>query len=290
VDPNTDPSGGQTATLESLQAELAKIAKEKEELASSVLKLEAKRTEALTEAKKRKRVDQLLKTVGIDIEDEDAEDALVAKLSESANAASQSKSDTSGEPAATGTPAAGVSSTNPQDLELKSQLKLLQKKLFAMEEKAKESERREQEAIEKRKRDLVELKVKEALQRSGCIQPSHFYKLQSGSFRLSDDGETVIGGPEHDPRSLEDAIESFKDDQEFAMYFRGSGASGSGMSGKAGGGFGGQSLKNPFRTDQKNITEASRIIQADPEKAKRLALEARNAGKLDPRLGKVLGF
>lgn len=268
--------------VEALQKKLDELAAKNVELTGSVGRLEAKREELLKETKRRKNLDRVLKAIDIDVDSDEAEAALLQKLSvgledklEAAKLATT--------PSAPGAPAP----TN-ESLEMKSQLKLMAKKLQAMEEEAKQAKVREQEAIEKRKRDLVELKVKEAFQKLGCIQPAHLYKLQSGAFRLSEDGETVIGGSEHDPRSLEDAIESLKDDQEFSMYFRGNGASGSGMA-KGQGGFGGQSLKNPFRTDQLNVTEASVIFSKDPEKAKRLILEARSAGKLDPRLASLAG-
>jgi hypothetical protein len=290
---------GQTAapqapSPEELQRKLEQLELQNRELSSSVTRLSAKRDELLNETKKRKNLDRLLQAVNIDIEDEEAEDQLAKRI-----AAALSRSDDSdgapasvpaqqGSQAPVATPPV-VPSTTAQDLEMKGQLKALQKKLAAMEKEAEAARQREQEAVEKRKRDFVELRVKEGLQKAGCINPNHFFIIKGNMFRLSDDGETVIGGAEHDPRSLEDQIEAFKDDQEFAMYFRGTGASGSGMA-KGQGGFGGQSLKNPFRTDQLNVTQASEIYTKDPEKAKRLILEARSAGKLDPRLGQLAGI
>lgn len=280
------PAAPEGLNVDALQKQLDELSKKNQELSGSVGRMESKNKELLEETKRRKNLDRVLKAIDIDIDSDDAEEALLQKLSEGLDEKLEAL-----KAAATPPPAGSPAGAPPthQDLEMKSQLKLLQKKLTAMEEEAKQAKLREQEAIEKRKRDFVELKVKEGLQKSGCIQPSHFYKLQASAFRLSDDGETVIGGPEHDPRSLEDAIESFKDDQEFSMYFRGAGASGSGMA-KGQGGFGGQSLKNPFRSDQLNVTEASAIFGKDPEKAKRLMLEARSAGKLDPRLGALAGI
>lgn len=286
--PESNTTVQETEAQESpeLVKRLEELKAKNEQLSASVSKLTGKNEELIGENRRWARIDRMLKAIDIDPSAENADELLLEKLSEgieqkleSAKAASQAVSNSQ---APTPTPTAA-------DLELKGQLKALQKKLAEMERKAQEAEERERQAVEKRKRDYVELKVKEALQTAGCIQPNHFYKLRSDFFRLSDDGETVIGGPESDPRSLEDAIESFKDDQEFSMYFRGSGATGSGLA-KGQGGFGGQSLKNPFRTDQLNVTEAASIFSKDPEKAKRLILEARSAGKLDPKLGQLAGI
>jgi len=278
------PSSG--SELKELQRKLDQLSLQNKELSASVSKLEAKREELLNETKKRKNLDRLLRSVNIDISDEDAEIELMKRFTSPGSATGDSTSSQEG--SGSGDSGVGVKVPSTADLELKAQLKMMKKKLDEMEQKTKEAERREQEAVQKRQRDFVELKVKEALQKAGCVQPNHLFKLQSQMFRLSEDGETVIGGSEADPRSLEDQIESFKDDQEFSMYFRGSGVSGSGMS-KGQGGLGGQSLKNPFRSDQRNATEAARIFKADPERAKRLMLEARSAGKLDPTLGRLAG-
>lgn len=281
---NTAPAEGEG---DDLQAKIEELQRKNQELSSSLGKLSGKNEELIGEKRKLSRVERVLKAIDIDPDDEEAENKLLAKLtsaiedqSEVAAAIQKATAKPPGEQQ--------TAAFTPESLEMKSQLKQLQKKLADMEKKAKEAEEREQAAVEKRKRDYVELKVKEALDRAGCIQPTHLFKLLGSGFRLSDDGETVLGGPEHDPRSLEDQIEVYKDDNEFSMYFRGSGATGSGMA-KGQGGFGGQSLKNPFRSDQLNVTEAAGIFQRDPEKAKRLILEARSAGKLDPKLAQLAG-
>lgn len=279
-------TNGEGQEDKAFEEQLEELRRKNQALAESVTRLEAKNTEVIGENRKASRIKKLLESIDINPDAEDAEEVLLKKLSESLGEQAEAirAAASSGSPSGT---AAGA--TTPESLEMKAQLKALQKKLTDMEKKAKDAEEREQAAVEKRKRDYVELRVKEALQNAGCIQPNHFFRLKSDAFRLSDDGETIIGGPEHDPRSLQDQIETFKDDSEFAMYFRGVGASGSGMS-KGQNGFGGQSLKNPFRSDQLNVTEASSIFNKDPEKAKRLILEARSAGKLDPRLAQLAGI
>lgn len=282
-DGNLIPEGGegdQNVDGE-LQKKLDELSRKNNELASSVSRLTSKNEELIGENRKRARIERILKSLEIDPSAEDAEDLLIKKLSDGIDKNLEAAKGGTGNQSGQGT------IPSNESLELKSQLTVLQKQLSKMEEKAKEAERREQEAIEKRRKDYIELKVKEALQKANCIQPSHLFRLKASSFRLSEDGETVIGGSEHDPRSLEDAIEGLKDDPEWGIYFRGSGSTGSGMS-KGPGSFGGQSLKNPFRIDQLNVTEASVIFKKDPEKGKRLMIEARNAGKLDPKFAALV--
>jgi hypothetical protein len=268
-----------------LEAKLAELREKNLKLSQDVTKLQTHNDKVIGENRRATRIKKMLEAIDVDLEAENAEELLLEKLSAGLGAQAEAVQAAAAQNAASGTPAA----VSPESLEMKSQLKALTKQLSEMQKRTEEAEKREKAANEKRKQDYVELRVKEALQKAGCIQPNHFFQLKSNAFRLSDDGETIIGGPEHDPRSLEDQIETFKDDHEFSMYFKGLGASGSGMS-KGQNGFGGQSLKNPFRTDQLNVTEASTIFSKDPEKAKRLMLEARSAGKLDPRLAQLAGI
>jgi hypothetical protein len=84
-------------------------------------------------------------------------------------------------------------------------------------------------------------------------------------------------------------IETLKEDDDWAIYFEGSGATGSGAGVRAGAQAGGVSSKNPFATGSANATEASRLYQENPQRAKTLMAEAQAAGKLDPILGKAFG-
>jgi hypothetical protein len=47
------------------------------------------------------------------------------------------------------------------------------------------------------------------------------------------------------------------------------------------------SANNPFATGSVNATEAAKIMQDNPERARRLINEARASGKLDPVMGRV---
>ena len=63
-----------------VQAVIAKLKEENAKLSNSVSKLEGKRTEALDETKRLKRINKLLNAVGISHDDEDAESLLAEKL------------------------------------------------------------------------------------------------------------------------------------------------------------------------------------------------------------------
>jgi hypothetical protein len=128
--------------------------------------------------------------------------------------------------------------------------------------------------------------VTDELAKAECRRPSHLFKLMKENFRLLDDESTVVYGPEHDPIALRDAVTRFRDDEEFSVYFAGSGATGSGMTTNRGATT--TYTNNPFSKDTLNVTKAAEIIQKDPEKAKRLANEARMTGKLDPVLASAL--
>jgi hypothetical protein len=275
---------GTSMTAEEFAARLQELERKNLGLSESVTKLTSKNSELITENRKRTRMENLLRAIDIDPADESAEDLLAQKLAAARAEAKEVGKAPEGDPAPVPGTAAPHGDASPEALEMKSQLKSLQRKLTEMEKKAEQAEIREREAVEKRQRDFIELRVKEALQKAGCINPSHFFVLKGSEFKLSEDGSTIISGTDGDPRSLDDQIETYKDDSEFGMYFRGSNTTGSGMA--KGNTFGGQSLKNPFRTDQRNLTDASGIIQKDPERAKRLMIEARTAGKLDPVFAK----
>ena len=85
---------------------------------------------------------------------------------------------------------------------------------------------------------------------------------------------------------MRDAVTKLRDDEEFAVYFAGSGATGSGMTTTRAATT--TYSNNPFSKDSVNATKAAELLQKDPDKAKRLMNEARLAGKLDPVLGRAV--
>ena len=139
---------------------------------------------------------------------------------------------------------------------------------------------------EKRRESKLERFVTDELSKAECRRPSHLYKLMKEKFRLLDDESTVVFGSEDDPVSLRDAVTKLRDDEEFAVYFAGSGATGSGMTTTRAAAT--TYSNNPFSKDSVNATKAAELLQKDPDKAKRLMNEARLAGKLDPVLGRAV--
>lgn len=276
----SQPAADQDSALD-LQQQLERLKRQNETLQQSVTKLEAKRTEALDETKKLKRINKLLTAAGIDPDAEDAESSLVDRLMAQQQA---QKADQEAEPSK-------QAPSGPDPL-VDAELKRLRKQLEAVQKQAEEAEREKQEALAKRRADAIERQVVEALQRAGATKPSHVYRLmaQDTKYRvdLSDDGN-VIGGPDYDPKPLSDVIAALRDDDDYSYLFLGSGISGSGAGAKSVNGNGGMaSANNPFSIDTLNATAAAQMYQSNPDRARRLMAEARSAGKLDPTLAKYL--
>ena len=278
----------ETANLETPndETELEKLRQRTKDLSQSVERLEAKRHEALAETKKLRRVGRVLKSIGIDVEDDDAETLLAEKL----------LTQIEDEPAATQTqtqaqaPASPESQVNPiNDIEVKN----LRKQVALLTEQQKAAEKERDEAFAKNRSDKIERVVVEALQKAGAANPQHAYRLMLADPRfkvdLSEDGSTVLGGPDYDPKPLADVVNAFRDDDSFSYMFAGSGVTGSGL-GTSGGraASNGATANNPFRTDTLNVTKGAQLFQSNPEKAKRLIAEARSIGKLDAKFAALL--
>tara|TARA_B100000925_G_scaffold30010_1_gene19976 strand:+ start:2592 stop:3449 length:858 start_codon:yes stop_codon:yes gene_type:complete len=278
----------ETANLETPndETELEKLRQRTKDLSQSVERLEAKRHEALAETKKLRRVGRVLKSIGIDVEDDDAETLLAEKLLtqiEDEPAAAQTQTQAQA-------PASPESQVNPiNDIEVKN----LRKQVALLTEQQKAAEKERDEAFAKNRSDKIERVVVEALQKAGAANPQHAYRLMLADPRfkvdLSEDGSTVLGGPDYDPKPLADVVNAFRDDDSFSYMFAGSGVTGSGL-GTSGGraASNGATANNPFRTDTLNVTKGAQLFQSNPEKAKRLIAEARSIGKLDAKFAALL--
>ena len=276
----------ETANLETPndETELEKLRQRTKDLSQSVERLEAKRHEALAETKKLRRVGRVLKSIGIDVEDDDAETLLAEKL----------LTQIEEEPAAAQTQAQAPASPEPQanpinDIEVKN----LRKQVALLTEQNKAAEQERDEAFAKNRSDKIERVVVEALQKAGAANPQHAYRLMLADPRfkvdLSEDGSTVLGGPDYDPKPLADVVNAFRDDDSFSYMFAGSGVTGSGLGSSGGRSQAGSvSSNNPFRTDSLNATQAALLFTNSPEKAKRLMAEARAMGKLDSKFAALL--
>lgn len=270
-------------------------------LESENAKLKATRQGLQADLKKRKAVDSFLKVAGIELSQDMTEEEIAEKI----------VSLRSGQPPE-GQSGEGEGSLNPQfppqqppqgaqqppqqqqgyqqpsdamDAAIKAQVASLkrqneeQKKMLLQitEERDKERERRRAARLEQ--------KVMDELSKVDCRRPNHLYKLERENFRLLDDEETVVYGSQDEPIALRDAISRLREDDEYSVYFNGSGATGSGMSPARTIAY--TSSNNPFASGSANATQAADLFNKNPDKARRLMNEARAAGKLDPVMGRA---
>lgn len=268
-------------TLEDALALIQALQKKAGELESEGAKLKATKEGLLKDLKKKKTVDSFLKVAGIELSEDLDEEAIAERIAEltrktDSTASEQQQSNKQQEQ----TPSDAMNEA------LKAQFTSLRKELSDLRKVNEELEQQRNQERAQRRENKLERFVTDELSKVECRRPSHLYKLLKEKFRLLDDENTVVYGSEEDPVSLRDAVSRLRDDEEFSVYFAGSGATGSGMAP-------GRSAtpsysNNPFSKDSLNATKAAEILQKDPDKAKRLISEARIAGKLDPVLGRAL--
>ena len=273
------PAAEVPTDVDSLRAELEKAKKKSQATEDSMRKLESKKDELLDEIKRTRRVAKLMEVAGIDPADPDAESQLAERLIAKAT------------PEAAVAPAIegqAAPSNSTEDIAARDEIKRMRKQLEAMEAKAKKAEEEAEAAKQRTVSDRIEREFTEALRKAGCRRPSHVYKLNKDELRMSEDG-SVLCGPEWEPRGLSAFIDNLKEDDDWAIYFEGSGATGSGAGARGGSQGGGISGKNPFATGSVNATEAARMFQDNPQKAKTLMAEAQSLGKLDPTMGRAFG-
>lgn len=274
-DPNTQDPSPSSQTIEQLQQQL-------QDQARKIESLEATRVGLLSDMKKKKNVDSFLKAAGIDLADPEFEDRVLGAVSSLRSspppAGTQEPQEAVSTPSQPQTPASAVEEAMRAEMaSLKNQMKQL------AEERDRERREKEKEREERRKEYKKSLVLQE-LERADCQRPSHLYMLQESNFRLLDDNETIVYGPEENPVSVRDAISKLRDDDEFSIYFRGSGATGSGLASSR------QSMpsvNNPFASGTANATQAAKLMQEDPGYARRLMQAARARGELDPVIGKA---
>jgi hypothetical protein len=270
-------------TLEDALALIQALQKKAGELENESTKLKATKEGLLKDLKKKKTIDSFLKVAGIELNDDLDEEAIAERIAGLAKKPESATQD--GQQQAQGKPQ-GQTPSDAMDEALKAQFTSLRKELSDLRKVNESLEQERNQEREKRRENKLERFVTDELSKVECRRPSHLYKLLKEKFRLLDDESTVVYGSEDDPVSLRDAVSRLREDEEFAVYFAGSGATGSGMTTN-------RSAtpsysNNPFSKDSLNATKAAEILQKDPDKAKRLISEARIAGKLDPVLGRAL--
>jgi len=272
-------------TLEEALAAIQALEKRTESLESESTKLKATNQGLLKDLKKKKTVDSFLKVAGIELSDDLDEDAIAERIAGLRK--KEDSDDSQSEPQAQPQQQAqGQTPADAMNEAMKAQFASLRKELTDLRKTNEQLENERNQEREKRRESKLERFVTDELSKAECRRPSHLYKLMKEKFRLLDDESTVVFGSEDDPVSLRDAVTKLRDDEEFAVYFAGSGATGSGMTTTRAATT--TYSNNPFSKDSVNATKAAELLQKDPDKAKRLMNEARLAGKLDPVLGRAV--
>lgn len=267
-------------TLEDALALVQALQKKADALESESTKLKATNQGLLKDLKKKKTVDTFLKVAGIELNDELDEDAIADRIAGLKVAKTEEEAPVQQQPPQGQIPSDAMSEA------MKAQFASLRKELTDLRKTNEQLEQERNQEREKRRESKLERFVTDELSKAECRRPSHLYKLMKEKFRLLDDESTVVFGSEDDPVSLRDAVTKLRDDEEFAVYFAGSGATGSGMTTTRAAAT--TYSNNPFSKDSANATKAAELLQKDPDKAKRLMNEARLAGKLDPVLGRAV--
>ncbi|MGA0792447.1 MAG: hypothetical protein ACO3O5_08450, partial [Burkholderiaceae bacterium] len=272
-------------TLEEALAAIQALEKRTESLESESTKLKATNQGLLKDLKKKKTVDSFLKVAGIELSDDLDEDAIAERIAGLRK--KEDSDDGQSEPQAQAQQQAQAQTpADAMNEAMKAQFASLRKELTDLRKTNEQLENERNQEREKRRESKLERFVTDELSKAECRRPSHLYKLMKEKFRLLDDESTVVFGSEDDPVSLRDAVTKLRDDEEFAVYFAGSGATGSGMTTTRAATT--TYSNNPFSKDSVNATKAAELLQKDPDKAKRLMNEARLAGKLDPVLGRAV--
>ena len=270
-------------TLEEALAAIQALQKKAETAESERAKLKATNQGLLKDLKKKKTIDSFLKVAGIELTDDLDEEKIaerIAGLRKKEEAQAEDEQIEEQQTSKQQTPSDAMTEA------MKAQFASLRKELTDLRKTNEQLESERNQEREKRRESKLERFVTDELSKAECRRPSHLYKLMKENFRLLDDESTVVFGSEDDPVSLRDAVTKLRDDEEFAVYFAGSGATGSGMTTTRAAST--TYSNNPFNKDTVNATKAAELLQKDPDKAKRLMNEARLAGKLDPILGRAL--
>lgn len=275
-------------SIEELQAKL-------QESETKLKALERTKAGLFSDLQKRKSVERLARAAGIDLSADDLEDRFAELLSSrSAPASEQLPGGPSSPAGSPSTPASPRSTEQPLttpssaiEEAMRAQLASMQKQMNDLNEKLKQTEKEKHQERQARLDEYKRSVVMQELEKAGCKRPAHVFALQGKQFRLLDDGETVVYGPEENPVNVSDAISNLEKDEEYSIYFPGVVASGAGLPSS-------RSFipvtDNPFMKSTANATKASEIIARDRAYAQRLVQQARARGDVDPILARAVGY
>ncbi len=270
-------------------------------------KLKATKEGLQGDLKKRKQIATFLKVAGIELTPDMSDEEIAEKVLalKAANASEEGEEGEGGGPGGGQQPQNGQQQpqgvqqqpqgqqgyTNPSDAVdtvVKAEMASLKRRLEEQNKRIIQAEQERDRERESRRATLLEQKVMDELARVDCRKPGHLFKLKREDFRLLEDEETVVYGPQDDPVSLKDAVSKLREDDDYSIYFNGSGATGSGMAPSRTPAY--ASANNPFAVGSVNATLVAEMVNAGhKEKAGRLFREARAAGKLDPTLARAMG-
>lgn len=272
-------------SLEEALEQLAELQKQKDAAESEAVKLKATNEGLFRDLKKKKQVDTFLKVAGIDLSEDLGEEEIASAIVNLRGVSSEPPEPVSPTPQAQQSQPLGQTPSDAMTEAMKAQFASLRKEVSDLRKAKEAAEEAANQERERRRHSKLEQLVRDELSKADCSRPQHLFKLMQGDFRLLEDETTVVFGPEENPVSLRDAVSRLREDDEYSLYFRGSGATGSGMSPARS--TGAVSANNPFATGTVNATEAARMMQDNPDKARRMINEARASGKLDPVMARA---
>jgi hypothetical protein len=263
-----------TAYIEEIESEKTEAARVAAELKQERARLLENKERIVTENKKLKKVKDVLQRFEIDPKDEDFDDKIELLTIQERQAEARTDSTTKREDK--GTKEMINPEISQQISRMQTQIENLNTALATAEKEKADKDRKYLETVKKNKA----LKL---LGDMGCERPEHVFLLTQDKYKL--EGEELIGGDEYDPVPIDTVFGNLRSSEEFGIYFRGSGKTGTGLQPNSQAAH--ASMNNPFRSDNFNGTEVGRIIKENPQKAHRLLQEARAAGKLEPALEKL---
>jgi len=263
-----------TSYIEEIEAEKSEAATLAAELEKEKTRLIRSKEQIIVENKRLKKVKDVLQKLEIDTKDEDFDSKVELLTLQDQQRETRVDSTTKREDK--GSKEMINPEISQQISRMQTQIENLNTALATAEKEKADKDKKYLETVKKNKA----LKL---LSDMGCERPEHVFLLTQDKYELK--GEELIGGDEYDPVPIDTVFGNLRSSEEFGIYFRGSGKSGTGLQPNSQAGH--ASMNNPFRADNFNGTEVGRIIKENPQKAHRLLQEARAAGKLEPALEKL---
>lgn len=292
-------------TLDEAVSAFAGLEERLKALETENTKLKASKEGLQGDLRKKKQISTFLKIAGIELTPDMSEEEMAEKVlalrggaegegeggegeGEGSGAPQGTRQQPQQQPPAQSQPPAAANPSDAVEMNLmKTELAALKRKLDESTKKMQQTEQERDQERNRRRATLLEQRVLGELMNADCRKPAHLFKLKKEDFRLLEDEETVVYGPEDDPVSLKDAVSKLREDDDYSIYFNGSGATGSGMAPSRTPTY--TSANNPFAVGSVNATLVAEMLNGgQKDKATRLFREARAAGKLDPTIAKAM--